>query len=181
MRKSVRALFTVLSPLGFVALMGAGSPPPDGPLAGTGKMVTRILVKKSARTMDLFDRDALVATFAVAVGRGGAGPKRKEGDNVTPVGRYKVLKHLPSHLRVFLQLDYPNADDRARFEELKRKGDLPKNATIGGDIGIHGEPPEVKPFKKADYQSHGCVVLEDAEIDQVARMVPDGTTVEIED
>ncbi|QUS47111.1 L,D-transpeptidase family protein [Salmonella enterica] len=98
---------------------------------------------------------------------------------VTPIGRYRVVKHLPSHLRIFLQLDYPNADDRARFEELKKKGDLPKNASIGGDIGIHGEPPEAKPFKKAEYQSHGCVVLEDAEIDQVARMVPDGTAVEM--
>jgi murein L,D-transpeptidase YafK len=161
-----------------VALLGAGAPPPAGP---PPPRVTRIHVSKGARTMELFDGDAVVASFAVAVGRGGAGPKKKEGDNVTPVGRYKVVKHLPSHLRIFLQLDYPNADDRARFEELKRRGELPKSATIGGDIGIHGEPPEAKPFKKADYQSHGCVVLEDAEIDQVARMVRDGTTVEIED
>ena len=43
------------------------------------------------------------------------------------------------------------------------------------------EPPEAKPFKKAEYQSHGCVVLEDAEIDAVARLVPDGATVDIED
>ncbi len=104
-----------------------------------------------------------------------------EGDNVTPVGHYRVVKRVPSHLRIFMQIDYPNAEDRARFEELKKKGDLPKNATIGGEIGIHREPPEAKPFKKADYLSHGCVVLEDAEIDQVARSVPDGTPVDIED
>jgi lipoprotein-anchoring transpeptidase ErfK/SrfK len=88
---------------------------------------------------------------------------------------------MPSHLRIFLWIDYPNAEDRARFEDAKKKGELPKNANIGGDIGIHGEPPEAKPFKKADYQSHGCVVLEDAEIDVVARMVPDGAAVDIED
>ncbi len=144
-----------------LGLVGAGEPRPT---------VTRVHVKKSARTMELFSGESVVATYAVAV-----------GDLVTPVGRYHVVKHLPSHLRIFMQIDYPNADDRARFEELKRRGALPKNATIGGDIGIHGEPPEAKPFKKAEYQSHGCVVLEDAEIDQVARMVPDGTTVEIED
>ena len=181
MRQTTRALLRVALPVVCVALLGAGSPPPAGSPAGHAPTVTRIHVKKSARKMELFDGESLVASYAVAVGRGGAGPKKKEGDNVTPVGRYKVLKHLPSHLRIFLQLDYPNADDRARFEELKKRGDLPKNATIGGDIGIHGEPPEAKPFKKAEYQSHGCVVLEDAEIDQVARLVPDGTTVEIED
>jgi murein L,D-transpeptidase YafK len=155
-------------------LLGAGAPPP-------ATTITRVHVKKSARTMQLFAGEALVASYAVAVGKGGAGPKKKEGDNVTPVGRYRVVKREPSHLRIFMRLDYPNADDRARFEELKRKGELPRNATIGGEIGIHGEPPEAKPFKKAEYQSHGCVVLEDAEIDQVARAVPDGTPVDIED
>jgi len=138
-------------------------------------------VKKSARTMELLAGDDVVATYSVAVGKGGAGPKKMEGDMVTPVGHYKVLKHEPSHLRIFLRLDYPNAEDRARFEELKRKGEVPKNATAGGEIGIHGEPPEAKPFHKATYESHGCVVLEDKEIDEVARAVGDGTPVDIDD
>jgi murein L,D-transpeptidase YafK len=171
MGRSLRLLLA----LAALSLLGAGSPPAPTP------KVTRVHVDKSARTMQLLDGEKVVATYAVAVGKGGAGPKKREGDLVTPVGHYRVVKHLPSHLRIFLQLDYPNADDRARFEDLKKRGDLPKNATIGGDIGIHGEPPEAKPFKKAEYGSHGCVVLEDAEIDQVARLVPDGTPVEIED
>lgn len=159
-----------------LVLVGAAAPSP-----APSDKATRVHVKKSTRTMDVYAGDRLLATFKVAVGRGGPGPKRAEGDNVTPVGRYSVVQHLPSHLRIFLRIDYPNAEDRARFEESKRKGELPKNATIGGDIGIHGEPPEAKPFKKVEYQSHGCVVLEDAEIDRVARMVPDGTPVDIED
>jgi murein L,D-transpeptidase YafK len=166
---AIRVLFA----LACLCALGAGTPRPPA--------VTRVHVKKSERKMELFAGDKVVATYDVAVGKGGAGPKKREGDLVTPIGRYHVVKHMPSHLRIFLQIDYPNADDRARFDELKRRGELPKNATIGGDIGIHGEPPEAKPFKKAEYQSHGCVVLEDAEIDQVARMVPDGTLVEIED
>jgi murein L,D-transpeptidase YafK len=170
--KRMKSLLVVVS---AIALVGAGEAPP------VTKKVTRVHVKKSARTMELFAGDDLVSTWSVAVGRGGSGPKKMEGDNVTPVGRYHVVKHMPSHLRIFMLIDYPNADDRARFEEAKKKGELPKNANIGGDIGIHGEPPEAKPFKKADYQSHGCVVLEDAEIDQVARAVPDGTPVDIED
>ncbi|HEY8073511.1 MAG TPA: L,D-transpeptidase family protein [Labilithrix sp.] len=165
-----RAVCVLLAASAF-ALCGASDPP----------KVTRVHVKKSTRTMELFAGEELVATYAVAVGKGGAGPKRMEGDMVTPVGHYRVLKHMPSHLRIFLWIDYPNAEDRARFEDAKKKGELPKNANIGGDIGIHGEPPEAKPFKKADYQSHGCVVLEDAEIDVVARMVPDGAAVDIED
>ena len=86
--------------------------------------------------MELLDGEQVIATFSVAVGKGGSGPKKMEGDLVTPVGKYKVTKHEPSHLRIFLRLDYPNADDRARFEELKKNGTIPKNATIGGEIGI---------------------------------------------
>jgi murein L,D-transpeptidase YafK len=181
MRRTTHVLLSVACIGAGLTLLGAANPPATPATSAHVPTVTRVHVKKSARTMELLDGDAVVATYAVAVGKGGAGPKKKEGDMVTPIGRYRVVKHLPSHLRIFLQLDYPNADDRARFEELKKRGDLPRNANIGGDIGIHGEPPEAKPFKKAEYQSHGCVVLEDAEIDQVARMVPDGTAVEIED
>ncbi len=167
----------VLLLLAGLSLLGAAAPRASAPPS----RVTRVHVRKSARSMSLFAGDAVVATYAVAVGKGGPGPKNREGDGVTPVGRYRVVKHLPSHLRTFLRIDYPNATDRARFDERKKRGELPKNATIGGDIGIHGEPPEAKPFKKAEYQSRGCVVLEDAEIDEVARMVEDGTPVDIED
>jgi murein L,D-transpeptidase YafK len=172
MRRSFVAAVALVS----FGLIGAGTPQPS-----SHAKVTRVHVKKSTRTMELLHGTEVVATYSVAVGKGGPGHKRMEGDMVTPTGHYRVVRHTPSHLRIFMLLDYPNAEDRARFQEAKKNGELPKNATIGGDIGIHGEPPEAKPFKKAEYQSHGCVVLEDAEIDQVARLVADGTPVDIED
>ncbi len=150
-----------------------GPPPPP--------RITRVLVKKSARTMDLYGGDMLIQTYSVAVGGGGAGPKLRDGDLVTPTGHYKVIKHLPSHLRIFMRIDYPNAEDRARFARLKASGELPKEAAIGGDIGIHGAPPDQNPFVKATYLSHGCVVVENSEIDVIARMVADGTQVDIVD
>lgn len=162
---------TVLMALA-VTLLGASSPPPKA---------TRIHVTKHAHLMEVFAGDARIAAYSVAIGFGGAGPKVKEGDGRTPVGAYHVIRHEPSHLRIFLRLDYPNADDRARFDAAKKSGAIPASATIGGEVGIHGEPPWAKPFKKQSYTSQGCVVLEDAEIDDLARLVPDGTLVEIED
>jgi len=143
--------------------------------------VTRVVVTKSARTLELYSGDRVVLTYAVAVGKGGAGPKRRAGDLVTPVGPYHVVRHAPSHLHIFLELDYPNAEDKARFDRLKASGELPKGATIGNDIGIHGPPPDQHPFRKASYQSHGCVVLEKSEIDVIAALVADGTDVDIVD
>lgn len=162
---------TVLMALAMT-LLGASSPPPKA---------TRIHVSKSARIMEVFTGDARIAAYSVAIGFGGTGPKTREGDGRTPVGTYHVVKHMPSHLRLFMLLDYPNADDRARFDAAKASGAIPASATIGGDVGIHGEPPWSKPFNKSIYTSHGCVVLEDAEIVDLARLVPDGTPVEIED
>ena len=121
----------------------------------------------------------------VAIGPGGAGPKLREGDKVTPVGRYHVIRHQPSQYKVFLRLDYPNATDRARFTRLKREGALPKEATIGGDIGIHGPPvtlsPAVKPLLKMTDWTLGCIAVDDDEISEIAARVPDGTIVDIED
>jgi murein L,D-transpeptidase YafK len=139
----------------------------------------RILVKKSEHTMLLLAKDdAVLGAYRVSIGPGGAGPKKREGDRVTPVGRYHVTMHQPSQFKIFLRLDYPNAEDRARFERLKRDGELPNGATIGGDIGIHGGTP---PSLKDRDWTLGCVAVEDDEIVQIARLVPDGVIVDIED
>ena len=167
-----RSLFVAL--LFAVALLGAAPPPPR---------VSRVVIKKKAHTMDLFAKDDLVASYSVAIGPGGDGHKKQEGDKVTPVGRYHVVSRGPSAYTVFMRIDYPNAEDRRRFAHLKAKGDLPRAATIGGDIGIHGSPsqPMWKPAHKLVDWTLGCVAVDDDEIRDIARRVPDGTLVDIED
>jgi murein L,D-transpeptidase YafK len=142
-----------------------------------------ITIHKNAHTMVLAKGEATLATYAVAIGPGGAGVKHREGDKVTPVGRYHIVSRSPSVFHIFMRLDYPNADDRARFAALKADGTLPKNATIGGDVGIHGAPAQAewkKIHKTVDW-TFGCIAVDDDEIEKVAAMVPDGTIVDIED
>lgn len=147
--------------------------------AAPPKRAARILVKKSEHAMQLFDEEgAVLATYSVSIGPGGPGPKTREGDRVTPVGRYHVTLRHPSRFKVFLRLDYPNADDRARFARLRQDGALPERATIGGDIGIHGGTPES--LRGVDW-TLGCVAVGDDEIVEIARLVPDGVVVDIED
>jgi murein L,D-transpeptidase YafK len=148
--------------------------------------VTRLHLSKSTHMLTLLDGDTLVASFQASIGPGGPGFKKQEGDNVTPVGRYHVVAHQASRFRIFLRLDYPNADDQARFLAMKANGELPKDARIGGDIGIHGTPQEHKydderaSFRGVDWTA-GCVAVQDDEIDRIAAWVPDGTIIEIED
>jgi murein L,D-transpeptidase YafK len=144
---------------------------------------TRVVIKKNAHELALYRGDALVKTYRVAIGPGGAGYKHREGDKVTPVGHYHVIMHQPSQYRLFMRLDYPNAEDRARFTKLVASGELPKDATIGGDIGIHGAPPqrEWKTTHKTVDWTLGCVAVDDAEIDEIGSLVADGTPVDVED
>jgi murein L,D-transpeptidase YafK len=164
----------------FASLFLAG----EAPAAGE-RRVTRIVINKQEHTLELKAGEDTLASYKVALGPGGPGPKLREGDKVTPVGRYHVMMHQPSQYRVFLRLDYPNADDVRRFAALKASGDLPKSAKIGSDIGIHGPPvamPDAdKPGLKAYDWTWGCIALDDAEILEVARRVKDGTPVDIED
>jgi murein L,D-transpeptidase YafK len=162
---------TVPVPAEAAPAVPAVPPPP--------KRATRVLVKKSAHSMTLLGRDdEVLGTYQVSIGPGGSGFKRREGDMVTPVGRYHITMHQPSRFKIFLRLDYPNAQDWERFKELKRKGALPDKATIGGDIGIHGGTP---PTLKTQDWTLGCVAVDDEEIVEIARAVPDGVVVDIED
>ncbi|MCA9586914.1 MAG: L,D-transpeptidase family protein [Myxococcales bacterium] len=155
------------------------------PTRASADKITRVRIAKQAHSLELFAGDRLVARYSVAIGPGGAGPKLREGDKVTPTGRYHVVRHQPSRYKTFLRLDYPNATDRARFAKLKREGQLPRSASIGGDIGIHGPPvdmdPLTKPLLKRVDWTLGCIAVNEDEITEISSRVADGTVVDIDD
>lgn len=178
----VRRVLALLAVLCVTVTCHAASGAEEAPK----KKVTRVLIQKKAHKMILQAADGSeVTSYKVAIGPGGMGPKRKEGDMTTPVGRYHVTMHQPSQYKTFLRLDYPTAADWKRFNALKANGDLPKNATIGGDIGIHGPPlsvpSELKSAVKLRDWTAGCIAVNDDEITEVAGLVKDGTVVDIED
>jgi len=145
--------------------------------------VTRIHISKASHAMELYAGEQKVGTFRVAIGPGGSGPKIREGDLVTPVGRYHILTKAPSQFHIFMLLDYPNRADRDRFDRLKREGSLPASATIGGAVGIHGAPKQAEwksSHKQYDW-TLGCIAVDDDEIERIAKRVPIGTVVDIED
>ena len=180
----------MLNPLRMLAgactLMTSLTATADATHGASTRTLTRMHLSKSTHALTLYEGDAVVGSFRASLGPGGPGHKKQEGDNVTPVGHYQVVSHQASQYRVFLRLDYPNAADRARFEAAKAKGELPKNAHIGGDIGIHGTPQsheydaERASFWGVDWTA-GCIGVQDDEIDRIAAWAKDGTIIDIED
>jgi murein L,D-transpeptidase YafK len=139
-------------------------------------------IDKSERRLDVVEGAVVVKSYRVAIGPGGPGPKRYEGDNVTPVGTYRVVARIPKLFHQFLHLDYPNAEDHARYAKLEASGEIPKGRGVGFGIGIHGVGnADFEPTHKDSDWTRGCVALDDAEIDELVKLAPPGTRVVIVD
>ena len=74
-----------------------------------------------------------------------------------------------SHYHLSLRLDYPNAFDQAHAQDDRR-------TFLGGDIMIHGLKPGAD-HPESDW-TQGCIAVTDSEMDEIWRMVADGTPIE---
>ena len=141
-----------------------------------------IRIDKSDHRLEVLADGVVIKTYKVAVGSGGMGPKRFEGDKTTPVGTYRVTGRFPSAFHKFLGVSYPNAEDSRRFADLKKRGEVPPGRGVGFAIGIHGVGgAEYTGVHKQTDWTHGCIALDDAEIDELASLVKDGTRIVITD
>lgn len=144
--------------------------------------VTEIRIDKSDHQLHLVAGSQVVRTYKVAIGSGGIGPKHFEGDKTTPVGTYRVSGRFKGLFHQFLNVSYPNDDDRRRYADLKARGQVPAGRSVGFGIGIHGVGgKEYTGIHKESDWTHGCIALDDNEIDEISRLVKDGTTIVITD
>ena len=173
MRNLPAALLVLFASLSLSPSVSLGSPPPR---------VTEIRIAKARHRLELVADGAVVQTYRVALGPGGAGPKKMEGDKVTPVGTYHIVGRIKGLYHQFLTVSYPNDEDRRRHADLRRRGLIPAGVGVGGGIGIHGTGHKDwnGVHKESDW-TLGCIALDDAEIDEVASRVKDGTPVVITD
>ncbi|WP_437840496.1 L,D-transpeptidase family protein [Sorangium sp. So ce1153] len=153
--------------------------------AAASARVTEIRIDKSEHTLDLVADGTIVRSYRVALGPGGSGPKLYEGDRRTPVGTYRVAGRIKGLFHQFLVVSYPNEEDRRRFAELRRRGEVPPGRGVGHGIGIHGVgggggAVHAGSHKDTDW-TLGCIALDDDEIDEVARRTPDGAKIVITD
>jgi murein L,D-transpeptidase YafK len=172
MRKLVAALGIGVVAVG-VLLGWANAQPPSLP---PGTRADRVVVLKSAHRLELLRNGHVIATYPVSLGRGGSGPKQREGDGRTPEGEYTIdyHKHDSAFFRA-LHVSYPNASDRARARAA--------GAATGGSIMVHGLPPKaavVGRLQLAIDWTNGCIALSNADMKQVFNAVGDGTPIVIQ-
>jgi murein L,D-transpeptidase YafK len=134
-----------------------------------------VLVEKSARRLTLLRGDTPLKTYRIALGREPIGPKEFEGDQRTPEGVYTIDLHKPdSDYHLALHISYPEQRDVDRA--------APHNRSAGSDIMIHGlrnGDGWIGAFHRQSDWTAGCIAVTDFEIEEIYRVVPDGTPIEI--
>lgn len=162
----------VLSLLAFAALssqaFSAGLPPTSEPT-----VADKVLVLKSQRALLLMKGDEVLKRYIVSLGANPVGPKIRQGDHKTPEGNYVLDRHNQnSQFYRSIHISYPNADDVARARKL--------GVRAGSGLFIHGLPNDFHGHSDAlgDW-TEGCIAVTDAEMDEIWRMVADGTPIEI--
>jgi murein L,D-transpeptidase YafK len=139
------------------------------------QVVDRIVVTKSTRTMTLESKGRALKTYKVALGGQPIGPKQQQGDHRTPEGEYTVdAKNSHSQFYMALHLSYPSGPDRTRARAL--------GVSPGGDVEIHGLGKAYgwigARHRLVDW-TDGCVAVTNEEIEEIFKIVPVGTAVEI--
>jgi tetratricopeptide (TPR) repeat protein len=135
----------------------------------------KILIEKKERRLTLLSRGEVLKTYKIALGGNPIGPKERQGDNKTPEGTYIIdSRNKDSRYHLSLRISYPNEKDKKRAKEL--------GASPGGDIMIHG----IKNGFSWVGDSHaevdwtkGCIAVTDEEIEEIDKLAPNGTIVEI--
>jgi murein L,D-transpeptidase YafK len=143
--------------------------------AANTSQADKILIVKSTRTMTLLSGDKILKTYKVALGTVPVGPKRVEGDHKTPEGNYTIdAKNPQSQFHMALHISYPSAADQ---QQARKLGVRP-----GGAIMIHGLAKSfayLGPLHRQTDWTDGCVAVTNAEIEEIWKLVPVGTKVEI--
>ncbi len=137
--------------------------------------VDKVLIEKKKRRLTLISKGEAIKTYKIALGGNPVGPKERQGDNKTPEGTYTIdsrNRHSGYHLS--LRISYPNKKDKKRAKEL--------DVSPGGDVMIHGIKNGlswVGGFHTEIDWTEGCIAVTNKEMEEIARLVPNGTPVEI--
>lgn len=161
-------------PVYLALALGAAADERREPLPA-GARADLVVVDKSERSLTLYRRGAALRSYRVALGPSPEGHKEREGDGKTPEGRYVIdWRNAKSSFHRSLHVSYPNARDR---REARRRGVDP-----GGAIMVHGLPNGMAWLGSAHAASDwtlGCIAVTNEEIEEIWRVVADGTPIEI--
>ncbi|WP_306341737.1 L,D-transpeptidase family protein [Thiohalocapsa halophila] len=159
--------------IAMTALLGGCASPPEPSV----RFVDSVLVRKGERTLQLLHNGDVYREYKIALGDSPEGHKFQEGDERTPEGDYMLNWRNPnSSFHKSIHISYPNHRDRAFARAI--------GVDPGGMIMIHGRPNWLtSPAVAREYDNRdwtdGCIAVKNHEMDEIWRLVRDGTPIRI--
>jgi len=135
-----------------------------------------LVVDKFSRRCIVYKNGKKIDEFKVELGVNWLGDKIQKGDRATPEGKYTITNKKRGNKTIYhkaLLINFPNYEDRRRFNLKQANGDISKNALIGGSIEIHGGGG-----KGIDW-TDGCVALNNRDMDDLFSYCIVGTPIVI--
>jgi murein L,D-transpeptidase YafK len=144
-------------------------------VAGDFPLADKILVEKGKRKLHLLLDGEAFRTYDIALGVVPVGDKKREGDQKTPEGVYRMDQRNPdSDYFLSIHISYPTQKE---LQDARKTGVNP-----GGQIMIHGQPnsPNYSAayYRKEDW-TNGCIAVSNSDMIDIWLMTPDNVPIEI--
>jgi hypothetical protein len=135
-----------------------------------------IIIDKMAHTCSLYKNGKMIRQYDAEFSPRWMGDKNHQGDDATPEGLYYITKKLDSRQTKFykaLMINYPNEEDKKRYEQAVQAGTIPNSVGIGNLIEIHGNGGKGRDW------TNGCIALTNSDMDHLFSLVSIGVPVAI--
>lgn len=140
-----------------------------------------LLIDKSDYTLSVWSGKSKLKEYPVVFGGNPVDDKLMQGDKCTPEGSFRIKSKYPhKKWSRFIWIDYPNSLSWQKHNAAKTQGSIPQNASIGGEIGIHGVPRGMDFLIDIKYNwTLGCISLKNGDAEELYEHISAGTKVEI--
>lgn len=141
-----------------------------------------IKIDKSDYTLSVWYKEEQLISYPCVFGFNPVDDKQQEGDGCTPEGEFKIRSmYAHGSWKYFIWIDYPNKESWKKFNQRKTDKTIPSDASIGGEIGIHGVPEGSDSMiaNKTNW-TLGCISLTNEHITDLYKSISTGTKILIE-
>ncbi len=125
-----------------------------------------ILINKKHYYLEIQYNGRTAKRYPISLGRDPFKRKLHQDNKTTPEGHYRIinLQEKATFYRA-IDINYPNAADRLRYDFMKVEGLVPENRGIGGEIQIHGQHDRWGSILRN--WTWGCISLRNTDMDEI--------------
>ena len=182
-----RLCWLVYCLLSCLVLVGVAS-------VGASQQRVTLMVDTRALSLSVVQGEEVVTVFDnIAIGSNGATWNKRQGDEKTPLGDFRITEVRQSDRFVmFIALDYPTLDHAQRALQDKRiSSDTfdavksafaqgrppPQQTSLGGHIGIHGLGSGDPEVHSSFNWTNGCIAVTNEQLEKLLLWIGPGTRV----